>query len=463
MLLTTKEIALKWGVSVTWVTVLCKKGRIEGAIREGNRWYIPEDAKKPEDKRSCKNAPAKARFRFIDLFAGVGGFHQAMRYLGGECVMAAEVNEECKKTYRLNYHTEEKEIRGDVREIDPTTIAPFDVLCAGFPCQPFSKAGAQRGFQDKTRGNLFYTIMDILDAHPEVKFVILENVRNLADKTENWDIITSELTQRNFYITEEPIILSPSDFGIPQIRERVYILGIRKDIRNEKILSNGFIHKTDLQLEKHFKKCKMGDAWTILEDNVDDTYIISQEQEQMIYAWDEFRIGTGLKVIGFPVWIDSFGVGIDDDNEVFHSQGYAGEAVGLATVIMAAYERWLWRINPFETTPALKKIYTGKIVSSYDNIERPIELYIKQSLLPVQITMVSAESRSNSLSASVTGINGENSLIYHYLNTPQSKYRDRSEVHYGTAVLTIIDGTMLKGRYYTDRKTNGDIELIVKE
>lgn len=322
MLLTTKEIALKWGVSVTWVTALCKKGRIEGAIREGNRWYIPEDAKKPEDKRSCKDAPAKARFRFIDLFAGVGGFHQAMRYLGGECVMAAEINEECKKTYRLNYHTEEKEIRGDVREIDPTTIAPFDVLCAGFPCQPFSKAGAQRGFQDKTRGNLFYTIMDILDAHHEVKFVILENVRNLADKTENWDIITSELTQRNFYITEEPIILSPSDFGIPQIRERVYILGIRKDIRNEKILSNGLIHKTDLQLEKHLKKCKMGDAWTILEDNVDDTYIVSQEQEQMIYAWDEFRIGTGIKVIGFPVWIDSFGVGIDDDDEVFHSQGY---------------------------------------------------------------------------------------------------------------------------------------------
>ena len=135
---------------------------------------------------------------------------------------------------------------------------------------------------------------------------------------------------------------------------------------------------------------------------------------------------------------------IVENISIYDLFGYAGEAVGLATVIMAAYERWLWRINPFETTPALKKIYTGKIVSSYDNIERPIESYIKQSLLSVQITMVSAESRSNSLSASVTGINGENSLIYHYLNTPQSKYRDRSEVHYGTAVLTIIDGTCLR-------------------
>lgn len=322
MFLTTKEIALKWGVSATWVTVLCKKGRIEGVIRKGNRWYIPEDAKKPNDRRSCKSTQIKARFRFIDLFAGIGGFHQAMRYLGGECVMAAEINEECKKTYRLNYHTEEKELRGDVTNIHPETIAPFDVLCAGFPCQPFSKAGAQKGFKDKTRGNLFYTIMDILDGHPEAKFIILENVRNLADKTENWDIITSELMRRNFYITEEPIILSPSDFGIPQIRERVYILGIRKDIRNEKILSNGFIHKNDLQLEKHFKKCKMGDAWTILEDNVEDTYVIPEEQEHMILAWDEFRIETGIKVIGFPIWIDSFGVGIDDDNEVFRAQGY---------------------------------------------------------------------------------------------------------------------------------------------
>jgi len=261
-------------------------------------------------------------FKFIDLFAGIGGFHQAMRYLGGECVMAAEIDQRCVATYKLNFKTVEKEIRGDVNEIDPASIAPFDVLCAGFPCQPFSKAGAQKGFNDQTRGNLFYKILDILDGHPEVKFIILENVRNLADKTENWDIITSELMKRNFYITEKPIILSPSDFGIPQIRERVYILGIRKDVRNEGILTNGYIHVSDLNLDKYKKQCKMGDAWSILEENVDDSYIISPEQELMIHAWDELRINTGIKVIGYPLWLDSFGIGIDNTEEVFANQNY---------------------------------------------------------------------------------------------------------------------------------------------
>lgn len=322
MYLKTKEIAQKWNISETRVTVLCKQGRIKGVIRKGNRWLIPDDAEKPADGRKAKQKESTARFRFIDLFAGIGGFHQAMRYLGGECLMAAEINQECQKTYKLNYKTIEGEIRGDVNKIDPASIAPFDVLCAGFPCQPFSKAGAQKGFQDEMRGNLFYKIMDILDRHPEVKFVILENVRNLADKSENWDIITSELMKRNFYITKEPIILSPSDFGIPQIRERVYILAIRKDIRNETILTNGFIHIDDLKLEKHFKECKMGDAWSILEDDVDDAYIISEEQELMIGAWDEFRIETGIKVIGFPIWLDSFGIGIDDDQTVYAAQGY---------------------------------------------------------------------------------------------------------------------------------------------
>ncbi|SET70518.1 DNA (cytosine-5)-methyltransferase 1 [Lacrimispora sphenoides] len=262
------------------------------------------------------------KFKFIDLFAGIGGFHQAMRYLGGECLMAAEINQACVETYNLNYKTLEGKVRGNVNDIDPLTIDSFDVLCAGFPCQPFSKAGYQKGFKDESRGNLFFKIIDILDGHPEVKFVILENVRNLADKSENWDVIKSELSKRNFYITEKPIILSPSDFGLPQIRERVYILGIKKSIKNNEILNNGCIHVNDLNLKKYYKVCQMGDAWKILEQDVSDDYLITAEQEEMIFAWDEFRQATNIGVIGFPIWLNSFGVNFEDEDLFRQEQGY---------------------------------------------------------------------------------------------------------------------------------------------
>ena len=101
-MMTVKEAAQKWGVSETWVTILCKQGRIEGAIKEKNRWKMPETTVKPDDMRKRGGTDKNtARFRFVDLFAGIGGFHQAMRYLGGQCVMAAEINEECVKTYKL--------------------------------------------------------------------------------------------------------------------------------------------------------------------------------------------------------------------------------------------------------------------------------------------------------------------------------------------------------------------------
>ena len=183
------------------------------------------------------------KYRFIDLFAGIGGFHQALTNLGCECVCASEIDEDAIKRYKENFP--DTPVVGDINKTY-SKLPEFDILCGGFPCQPFSKAGKQEGFEDKTRGNLFYRIMDVLDLHPECKFVILENVKNLADKTENWDIIQNELKQRNFYITDMPIILSPHQFGIPQIRERVYILGIRKDIRDEAKLPNGSIHMEDL-------------------------------------------------------------------------------------------------------------------------------------------------------------------------------------------------------------------------
>lgn len=322
--ISAKELARKWKVSNARITTLCKTGKLYGARKNGKCWEIPDNVKRPEDNRKTEKSieRRKQQFTFIDLFAGIGGFHQAMASLGGRCIMAAEIDKDCVETYKLNFRVDEKEIRGDVNAIDGTDIDAFDVLCAGFPCQPFSKAGAQQGFNDPERGGLFFRIMEILDNHPEVKFVILENVRNLADKTQNWEVITRELSQRNFYITEEPIILSPSDFGIPQIRERVYILGIRKDIRNEDILTNGCIHIDDLKLDKNYKKCEIGDAWNILEENVDEEYVVPIELEEIIFIWDEFRNGIETQCGGFPVWINSFGLGIDDDEKFRQEIGY---------------------------------------------------------------------------------------------------------------------------------------------
>lgn len=257
---------------------------------------------------------ANPQFSFADLFCGIGGFHQAMSSLGGKCVFASDIDLACKDMYLTNYKVDVFE--GDIRGVNPKSIKPFDVLCAGFPCQPFSKAGNQHGFSDNDRGNLFFSILEIIDAHPEIKFLILENVRNLANQqSEWWSVITRELRSRGFCITEKPLILSPSMFGIPQIRERIYILGVRNSIKDHSKLTNGFIHLDDLNLDKQYKKVELFDAMKILEQNVPDKYVISPEQAEMIEAWEEFRLATKLRVVGFPIWLSFFGLGINDETE----------------------------------------------------------------------------------------------------------------------------------------------------
>ena len=122
----------------------------------------------------------KNSFRFVDLFAGVGGFHQALESLGGKCVAASEIDKDCIEVYKKNFP--DTEVLGDINEYWDK-LPEFDMLCGGFPCQPFSKAGKQKGFDDENRGNLFYTIMKILKNHPECKFLLLENVSNITDKS----------------------------------------------------------------------------------------------------------------------------------------------------------------------------------------------------------------------------------------------------------------------------------------
>ena len=122
------------------------------------------------------------RLRFIDLFAGLGGFHQALSQLGHECVFASEINEELRDLYQQNFGLPS---HGDIRGINPKKIPKHDILCAGFPCQPFSKAGDQFGLKDELRGTLFGNIVEIIK---EPKYLILENVGNFErhDKGYTW-------------------------------------------------------------------------------------------------------------------------------------------------------------------------------------------------------------------------------------------------------------------------------------
>jgi len=267
-------------------------------------------------------------FKFIDLFAGIGGFHQAMTLYGGECVFASEIDLECQKQYKAQF---KMDVNGDINKcLDK--IPNFDVLCGGFPCQTFSKAGNQEGFEDKLKGQLFFRIIDILKKHDECKFIILENVRNLADQKEFWDVIQKELRELDFYITQEPIILSPSDFGIPQNRERVYILGVKKSLRNQKKLVNGWIHTEDLKLEKLMKKCEKGTAFSVLDLNnqVNEDYVISNEEKKVLHAWEVFkRYIIPDEQIGSPIWLDFFGIDYDEskDVEFYEKCGYKKQLI----------------------------------------------------------------------------------------------------------------------------------------
>lgn len=235
----------------------------------------------------------KKQFTFIDLFAGIGGFHQAMTSLGGKCVFACDIDIDCRKTYEKNYGIQPA---GDITQIDACDVPPHDILCGGFPCQSFSKAGKRLGFDDETKGTLFFDICRIIEYH-KPKYAILENVRNLAshDKGNTWHVIHTKLTDLGYNLLPDPVIFSPHYLGIPQHRERVYIMCVRKDIGDVKPF---LFNRSDI------KPCKVDD---ILQNDSEisniEEYRISKEMEQLIDLWNEFLQNINVnKLPGFPIW-----------------------------------------------------------------------------------------------------------------------------------------------------------------
>jgi DNA (cytosine-5)-methyltransferase 1 len=173
--------------------------------------------------------PADYTFKFIDLFAGIGGFRIALQNLGGKCVFTSEWDKEAQKTYRANFG----EIPfGDITKKQVKNYIPenFDLLCAGFPCQAFSIAGKRGGFDD-TRGTLFFDVAEIIKKH-KPKAIFLENVKGLRshDKGKTLETILNVLRNDLNYFVPDPQVINAKEFGVPQNRERIYIVGFRKDL-----------------------------------------------------------------------------------------------------------------------------------------------------------------------------------------------------------------------------------------
>lgn len=173
-------------------------------------------------------APQSPKFKFIDLFAGIGGFRIAAQSVGGKCVFTSEWDEYSKKTYQTNFGDTPF---GDITKPETKKFIPksFDVLCAGFPCQPFSYAGLNKGFEDLTRGTLFFDILEILRKF-QPQIFLLENVKGLKshDGGKTLTIIEKSLTELGYNIHWS--VLNSYDFGLPQYRERWYCVGFKDKV-----------------------------------------------------------------------------------------------------------------------------------------------------------------------------------------------------------------------------------------
>ena len=226
-------------------------------------------------------------FRFIDLFAGLGGFHLAAEHLGGECVFASEIDEELREVYQKNFGTK---VRGDIREVEPNEVSQHDLLCAGFPCQPFSKAGGQMGWDDAVRGTVFWNIIEILRLR-RPKLVILENVAHFVrhDAGNTYEKVKQALESLGYTVDYHQF--SPHQFGVPQIRERIYMVGILGSLK-------GFDWP---EIETETKDVSI---YTVLDKKPADAGKLNPQVIKCLEVWQEFLelFPAKTKLPSFPIW-----------------------------------------------------------------------------------------------------------------------------------------------------------------
>jgi DNA (cytosine-5)-methyltransferase 1 len=280
-------------------------------------------------ERSAKLASMATRppvFKFVDLFAGIGGFHAALGHAGGSCVYVSEIDEAARRTYGRNWidplpTRSRPQMNTDINLATPVDgevdVPAHDVLAAGFPCQPFSKSGFQRGM-DEARGSLFWNIARILeDRTPSV--VLLENVRNLTGPRHRheWDVIIQTLREIGYRVSSTPSVFSPhflppSLGGTPQVRDRVFILGTF--VGPERALVEVDVAPTVVRGPVDGWNPHDWDVNWILDDDSGienlSRYKLSAEETEWVNVWDDLvqRMWSarGVRLPGFPLWADAW-------------------------------------------------------------------------------------------------------------------------------------------------------------
>lgn len=270
--------------------------------------------------------------KFIDLFAGLGGFHQALSSRGAECVFASELNTDLADLYEKNFGVRPS---GDITKVDLNTISNHDILCAGFPCQPFSKAGDQKGLECPQWGNLFDYVVEILSLK-RPRYFIIENVPNLIrhDGGKTWSIICEKLKGLGYDISFER--LSPHMFGVPQKRERAFIVGDLEGLGDFKWPKPSTMPEVSIV--------------SILDQQPNDALALSENHLLYLQTWQEFidAFPVDVELPSFPIWAMEFGATYPLYGNTPHKRGY----VGLSRY-KGAFGRELKGLSPDEVKAAL--------------------------------------------------------------------------------------------------------------
>ena len=253
---------------------------------------IPMPVDRPHDHQAAGDVGVEKErcvLRFADLFAGLGGFHLALSRLGHQCVFASEIDKTLREVYYNNFGMNPA---GDIRQVDLASIPQHDILCAGFPCQPFSKARDYSGPGDPELSELYLQILRVI-RHHHPQYLILENVPNFEkhEDGQTWEEVEGLLQREGYYVSLEK--LSPHEFGIPQIRQRVYIVGSLSPL-------------TGFKWPKRSKKNVSIDS--VLDSTPPGARMIPDQVERCLDVWQKFLdLVPRHEKIPHPLWSMEFG------------------------------------------------------------------------------------------------------------------------------------------------------------